>query len=146
MVMRKKLLLVSAMSTLLAFPFMPASVFAAEVYYLGQPASPEAAETAENQDLSLKKRLKDFFDFGSYGDYKKGRTGQISGSTLTEIAWQDVSGNISKSFLERGTDYLSETNVNAWEQVWRDYRAETRVMVRKTDDRRIEDQFVLRLK
>ena len=124
----------------------PSHLQAAEVYYLGQPATAETVQTVENRDLSLGKRLKDLVDFGSYGNYRNDRTGQISGSVLTEIDWQDISGNASKSFLERGTDYLGEVNINAWEQLWKDYRIESRSMVRKTDDRRIEHMRDLRLK
>lgn len=123
-----------------------APLFAAEVYYLGQPASPEAQEASKERDLSFKKRVKDLLDFGAFGEYKPDRTGQISGSFLGEIDYNQISGNTANSFYRRGAEYLTEASVNAWEQLWRDYKAESRVTVRKTDNPQYETIYGLRLK
>ncbi|OGX11104.1 MAG: hypothetical protein A2351_07940 [Omnitrophica bacterium RIFOXYB12_FULL_50_7] len=133
-------------AVVLSLLFFSQDLFAAEVYYLGQPSSPEAVQLSKDRDLSLKKRFKDLFDFGSFGEYKPDRTGQISGSVLAEVDWNQISGNIGNSFLERGTDYLTESSINAWEQLWRDYKVESRVMIRKTDNPQIETMRSLRLK
>lgn len=147
--MRRKVITAKFFGFLLCFSllfFWSTFLFAAEVYYLGQPASPEAQQTVENRDLSLKKRFKDLFDFGSYGEYKPDRTGQISGSFLAEVDFNQISGNTANSFYRRGTEYLTEASINAWEQLWRDYKVESRVMLRKTDNPQYETMRDLRLK
>lgn len=138
----KSLLIPAFISSFLLSPV----AFAAEVYYLGQSTLPDDGYVSRDKDLSLKKRFLDLVDFGSFGEYKADRTGQITGSVLAEVDWNQVSGNIHNSFLERGTDYLTETHINAWEQLWRDYKIEARMMLRKTDDARIETMRSLRLK
>ncbi|MBF0253974.1 MAG: hypothetical protein HQL11_02465 [Candidatus Omnitrophica bacterium] len=119
-----------------------ASAHAAEVYYLGGQPAADGSTREVSREYTTAERVNDLFDFASYGDYAKERSGQITGSFLAEMDWNHTSGNISKSFLERGTDYLLETNVNIWQKLWDDYR----FFFRKTDDRRIERMRDVRMK
>ncbi len=115
---------------------------AAEVYYFGN-ASSQSSEF--NQKYSLKERLTDIFDFKT-GRQMAERSGQISGSILTQIDYAQVSGNRSKSFLNNGWDYLSEINLNLQEKLWRNYNLEGQLMLRKTDNPRIEPRRDVRVK
>ncbi|MFZ5802800.1 MAG: hypothetical protein ACOY3K_06830 [Candidatus Omnitrophota bacterium] len=125
------------------FSFFPA--FAAEVYYLG--SSDSGSQGGEEvPPANFQQRLKDFVNFKDYGSYQPNRSGQLSGTILSQMTWQDTSGNISKSFLERGWDYLQEINLQAWERLWAGYKIESRAFMRKTDDRQIEKRRDVRLK
>jgi len=122
--------------------FIYSSGYPAEVYYLGQQ---ESRSSQINPSYSLSQRIKDILDLSSERDYAE-RSGRLSGSFSQEINWQSVSGNKSKSFLEEGTDYLSELNLNLQEKLMRDYNFEGQWFLRKTDNRRIETKKDVRLK
>lgn len=120
-------------------------VFSAEVYYLGGGSGGPGAGQM-NPAFSLSQRAHDLFDFASYGKENPERSGRISGSLTQEVRWNKVSGNKSKSFLENGTDYVSEANINIQEKLWKDYNLESQLFIRKTDDRRVEPRRDVRLK
>lgn len=126
------------------FVLFPLSTYAAEVYYLGQAG--QTATSQPNPSYSLSQRFHDLLNFSAYGEPNQDRSGRISGKFTEEISWQDISGNTSKSFLERGTDYLTELNLNLQEKLGRDYNFEGQGFLRKTDNRRIETKRELRLK
>ena len=118
------------------------NTYSAEVYYL----SPQESVSSQiNPSYSLSQRIKDILDFSSGRDYSE-RSGRLSGSFSQEINWQSVSGNKSKSFLEEGTDYLSELNLNLQQKLIKDYNFEGQWFLRKTDNRRIETKKDIRLK
>ncbi|MBI4971126.1 MAG: hypothetical protein HZC17_04720 [Candidatus Omnitrophica bacterium] len=142
--MRQRLFLIYALALFFVLSTRP--LFAAEVYYLGPEAYGNTGEITTPQNISFEKRAKDLIDFGAYGESKPDRTGQISGSVLSEVYWNGVSGNKANSFLPRGAHYLDEVHLNGWERLWKDYRFEARTMTRKTDDPRIEIRRDLRLK
>ena len=73
--------------------------FAAEVYYLGGDGSGESG--TDNKSFPLEKRVKDLFDFGSYGKYGPDRSGRISGNTSVEVSGNNVYGNKDKSFIRK---------------------------------------------
>lgn len=65
---------------------------------------------------------------------------------MQSVTWNDIDGNTSKSYLEQGTDYLTEANLNMLEKLGGDYHFEGQWFLRKTDDRRIEPRRDVRLK
>ncbi len=67
-------------------------IFAAEAYYLGAKPSHE-------------KHL-------SSSTFQSSSPFTINGRVSQEVSWQDIGGNLSKSFLERGTDYITELYLN----------------------------------
>ena len=95
---------------------MPLSVHAAEVYYLGGTGQ------------------------------GNGPAFRLSGSVSQQVIHNDVSGNISKSFLKRGTDYISETNLNVVKKLLGNYSLEGQVFLRKTDDPRVDVRRDVRMK
>ncbi len=97
---------------------MTTSAFAAEVFYLGGAGAGVPADAGP----------------------------KVSGTFTQEVAWNDVAGNTSKSFLERGTDYNSELNLNLQKNLPRQYQFEGQWFLRKTDNRRIEPRRDVRLK
>jgi hypothetical protein len=115
---------------------------AADVYYFGN-ATAETSQT--NEKYSFKKRLTDLLDLTS-GRPMAERSGRISGSVLTQVDYAQVSGNDAKSFLTDGVDYLSEVNLNLQEKLWRNYNLQGQVMLRKTDNPRIEPRRDVRVK
>jgi len=117
--------------------------YSADVYYLGQ-SSGSAAQSEKNPSYTVSERFHDLWDFSSGRKYPD-RSGKISGNFVQELDWQDVSGNTAKSFLERGTDYLTELNLNLQEKIGGDYNFEGQGFLRKTDNRRIETNKGLRL-
>ncbi|NLT15078.1 MAG: hypothetical protein GXY05_12125 [Clostridiales bacterium] len=74
------------------------------------------------------------------------RSGKISGSVLTQVGYDKVSGNKSKSFLDNGSDYLSEVSLDIQEKLGGDYNFEGRLRLRKTDNPRIEPRRDVRTK
>lgn len=122
--------------------FVPA--FAANVVYLGGAAASQSAAT--NPVYSLKTRFQDLFDFSGGRKNDSARSGKISGTFSQEVAWNDISGNTSKSFLRRGTDYVDELRLNVQEKLPQDYHLESQLFLRKTDNRRIEPRKDVRLK
>ncbi|HNV86629.1 MAG TPA: hypothetical protein PKL97_06660 [Candidatus Omnitrophota bacterium] len=123
----------------------PSALYSAEVFYLGG-ASGGGADGKTFPHYGLGQRARDLLNFAAYGDRSRDRSGQISGNFLQEIDWTQISGNKEKSFYERGTDYLTEINISSWEKLWRDYKYESQMFIRKTDDRRIEPRRDVRLK
>ncbi|MDD5069465.1 MAG: hypothetical protein PHV17_01955 [Candidatus Omnitrophica bacterium] len=118
------------------------SVFSAEVYYFG---SANQNSTEPGRAYTFKERLDDLTDFSS-GRSLSERSGKISGSILIQAEYDKVLGNKSKSFLRTGWDYLSEINLNLQEKLWSDYSLEGQLMMRKTDNPRIEVRSDLRVK
>jgi hypothetical protein len=125
--------------------FALSRLHAAEVFYLGG-AAPDEAAGQMNPSYSLKQRLTDLLDFSGHGQKGSGRSGRISGTFSQTVTWQKVTGNESKSFLENGTDYNDEINLNIQEKLWRDYSLESQMFIRKTDDRRVEPRRDARMK
>ncbi len=133
-----------AASCMVALLSTASVVHSAEVFYLGGGETNGAGEM--NASYPLSQRVKDLFDFKKYAENDIDRSGRISGTLTQEIRWNRVSGNRSKSFLENGTDYVSEANINLQEKLWKDYNLEGQMFLRKTDDRRVEVRRDLRMK
>jgi len=132
-----------AVLVLMSVLFVPVSpLFAADVYYL-----PDSKGTSKNknQTYSFKQRLKDLFDFSSKRPMEE-RSGKISGSIRTQGAYNRVTGNKAKSFLQEGRDYLAELRLNLQEKLKGDYHLEGQLQVRKTDDQRMDDRKDVRIK
>lgn len=139
---KSNLLIVGAwISFCLSSPFTSAD--AAEVYYLGSGSAGGSGEN--NPDYPLKERVNDLIDFTS-GREIADRSGQISGTFLQQMDWNNVAGNKEKSFLKRGVDYLTELNLSAVEKLKGDYRFEGQLFLRKTDNVRIEPRRDIRVK
>jgi hypothetical protein len=116
----------------------------AEVYYLGSGAG--QAEGGQYPSYSPGQRIKDLFDFASVDKPLEERSGQISGTFMQEMDWNNIAGNKSKSFLTEGVDYLTEINLNMIEKLKGDYRFEGQLFLRKTDNDRIESRNDVRIK
>ncbi len=130
------------LSSVLCCLFSTSYVFAAEVYYFGNDGS---ATGEQNKSYPLSTRMDDLFDFTSDRPLSE-RSGKISGSILTQAEYDMVSGNKSKSFLTNGWDYLTEVNLNMQEKMGSDYNLEGQLMMRKTDNPRIEPRRDVRIK
>ncbi len=124
--------------------WLPDSALSAEVYYLGGAGAQGSGQM--NPPFSLKQRMHDLFDFGAYGTNNNARSGRITGILSQEVSWNMISGNKAKSFLEGGVDYVTETNINIQEKLWKDYDLESQIFLRKTDDRRAEPRKDVRMK
>ncbi|HOD12195.1 MAG TPA: hypothetical protein PKO44_03790 [Candidatus Omnitrophota bacterium] len=122
--------------------FISSSAHAAEVFYLSGAA---ASSAVVNPSYSLKQRFHDLFDFTS-GRELNDRSGRITGNIAQEISWNNISGNTSKSFLRRGTDYLTELRLNIGAKLPKDYNFEGQIFLRKTDNNRIEQRGDVRMK
>jgi hypothetical protein len=100
---------------------------AAEVYYVGGKTSRKNKSTASASRSPSPLIV-------------NGRIGQ-------EVSWQDVGGNLSKSFLERGTDYISELYLNAFkDNAVADYRFTGNSYLRKTDMPDVDMERTVRVK
>ncbi len=119
---------------------------ASEVYYLGQGLDETNGSATQARDFSLQKRLSDLIDLKNYKNYGPERSGMITGSVMEEVAWNEVGGNETKSFLKTGVSQNTEINLNAYERLWQDYNFEGQMFLRRTDDRRIERRKDLRVK
>ncbi len=119
------------------------SARAAEVYYLGGNTS--SGTSARNPSYTWQQRLNDLFDF-SGNKNNNARSGRISGTFSQEVDWNDVAGNTSKSFLRRGTDYVTDTNLNLQEKLPGDFNLESQMALRKTDNARIDPRRDVRMK
>lgn len=128
------------LSLMLAVPWS----YAAEVYYLG--GNQGGNGDAKNASFTVQDRVKDLFDFGSYGEYGPDRSGRISGTISQEFNANNVYGNKDKSFLKEGGFSVTELNLNIQEKLWDDYSFEGQTFFRKTDDHRIESRKDVRLK
>ncbi len=122
--------------------FSSSYVFAAEVYYFGNGSGDTGQQ---NESYPLSQRFDDLFDFTSDRPMSE-RSGKISGSILTQAEYDKVSGNKSKSFLNEGWDYLTEVNLNLQEKMRGNYNMEGQLMMRKTDNSRIEPRRDVRIK
>ncbi|MEI8348906.1 MAG: hypothetical protein WCI77_02035 [Candidatus Omnitrophota bacterium] len=143
--------ILSLLSFLYVIPAYSAKVFclaqllpSTNNYYNSSVPTVDPAIPANS--FSLSKRWNDLFDFSSYGEYGKERSGRISGAFSQEIDWQNIGGNHTKSFLTQGMDYLSELHVNIQEKLWSDYNFESRFFIRKTDNKYIDPRRDARLK
>ncbi|MBF0505081.1 MAG: hypothetical protein HQL14_08290 [Candidatus Omnitrophica bacterium] len=116
--------------------------FTAEVYYLGGTGQGGNGSQV-NPSYSLKQR---FLDLINFSPYNPSRSGRLSGYFSQEIDHNDVSGNISKSFLERKTLYVTETNLNLMEKLGGDYNLQGQLFVRKSDDPRVDVRKDVRIK
>lgn len=125
--------------------FLIPSAQAAEVYYLGSD-SPSSSAKEPNPSYSIIKRINDLFS--SLGSVQKDKeaSGSLGGTLTQSVTWNDVGGNTSKSYLERGVDYVTELNLNMREKLPKDYHFEGQWFLRKTDDRRVESRRDVRLK
>ena len=128
---------------IIASLFFVTSARAAEVFYLSGAGASSAG--IMNPSYPLGTRFNDLFDFTSNRKPAE-RSGRISGSLMQEVDWNDISGNKSKSFLRRGTDYLTELHLNVAEKLPADYNFEGQFFLRKTDNDRIEPRGDVRLK
>lgn len=126
-----------------AFTVCPVAANAAQVFYLG---AGEGTGTEQNPSYPLKQRVKDLVDFQTVDRPITERSGQISGTLMQELDWNNVSGNKSKSFLRNGVDYISEANISAVEKLKGDYKFEGQLSLRKTDNNRIEPRRDVRMK
>lgn len=117
--------------------------FSADVFYLGGAGGSSSSE--QNESYSLKERFHDLLDVTSGRDMSE-RSGRISGSLLIQGESNRVSGNRSKSFLRERENYLTETNLNFQEKLRGDYNLEAQIMLRKTDNPRIEVRRDVRMK
>ena len=131
-----------ALILVIAFLSLPSSSHAAEVYYLGGNSSGSSGDHV-NPSYSLKQRIQDLLNFSKENT---DRSGRISGSFSQEVDWNDVAGNTSKSFLRRGTDYVTETNLNLQEKLPGNYNLESQMSLRKTDNPRIDPRRDVRMK
>ncbi len=124
----------------LLFP-MPQS-FAAEVFYF---AGEGGGATEENECYPFFTRINDLFDFTSQRPLAE-RSGQIHGSVLTQAEYSKVGGNKSKSFLNDGWNYLTDVNLSLQEKLKGNYNLEGQLMMRKTDNPRVEPRRDVRVK
>lgn len=126
----------------LIMSFLSGPASASEVYYLGGAGGPGMVQ---NPSYPFSQRINDLMDLTSARPIAE-RSGRISGSVLTQGVYNKVSGNRSKSFLHERGSYLSEINLNIQEKLPSDYNLEGQIMLRKTDDPRIEVRRDLRMK
>jgi len=139
--MKKTIYQLVLFSVLCCF-FSTPYAFSAEVYYFGNGGG---EKSEQNKSYPLSQRFKDLMDLSSDRPMSE-RSGRISGSVLTQAEYDKVSGNKSKSFLDKGWDYLTEMDLNMQEKLWSDYNMEGQLMMRKTDNPRIEPRRDVRIK
>lgn len=139
----QRLTLVFSLAAFLCSAVVPNAAFASEVYYLGGGAG--GASAVINPSYPLKDRVHDLFDFTS-GRPLEQRSGRISGSFQNQVGYDKVSGNKSKSFLDKGWDYLTDVDLNLQEKLQGDYNMEGRISLRKTDNPRVEPRRDVRIK
>lgn len=126
------------------FLFVAQSAGASEVYYLGSGSSGQSGLINEN--YSLVQRFKDLAFSLRSAQKDRSSSGYFGGSMSQSMMWNNVGGNKTKSYLEKGVDYLSEYNLSLREKLYSDYVLEGQWFLRKTDDRRIENRKDLRMK